>query len=220
MDLAGVRATLETAPPDHPFTTRGRVVEVHRVHRSCYFTLADWDERLPCALLRRYAARIGFWVRVGQVVEVTGHAEQFRGQWQLFVTDARLIKQVIPLPEVSASLETALPDRLFTTRGRVTAVHRVHRSCYFTLEDRDGRLPCALLRRNAMRLDFWVSPGQEVEVAGYAEQFRGRWQLYVLEAHLLHGARNWPRPYRYRSARRAVMAFDGLLDALFGKPQR
>jgi exonuclease VII large subunit len=220
MELAEVCTALETASPDQIFTTRGRVVEVYRVRRSCYFTLADWDERLSCALLRRYAAQIGFWVRVGQVVEVTGCAEQFRGRWQLFVTQARLIKQIVPLSEVSASLETALLDRLFATRGKVTEVHRVRRSCYFTLEDHGACLPCALLRRNAMRLDFWVSSGQEVEVAGYTEQFRGRWQLYVLEAHLLHGACNWPRPYRYRSARRAVMAFDGLLDALFGRPQR
>ncbi len=220
MELAEVCAVLETASPDQLFTTRGRVVKVHRVRRSCYFTLADWDERLPCALLRRYAAQIGFWIRVGQVVEVTGYAEQFRGRWQLFVTQVRLIKQIVPLSEVSASLETALPDRLFTTRGKVAEVHRVRRSCYFTLEHHDARLPCALLRRNAMRLDFWVSLEQEVEVTGYPEQFRGRWQLYVLEAHLLHGARNWPRPYRTRSARRAVMAFDALLDALFGRPQR
>jgi exonuclease VII large subunit len=217
MELAGVRVALETASPDQRFTTRGRVVEVHRVRRSCYFTLVDWDDRLQCALLRRYAAHIGFWIRVGQVVEVTGYAEQFRGRWQLFVTEASLIKQIVPLQEVSASLETALPDRLFTTRGKVAEVRRVRRSCYFTLEDGDAHVHCALLRRNAMRLDFWVSVGQEVEVAGYAEQFRGRWQLYVLEAHLLHGARNWPRPYRTRSARRAVMAFDAALDALFGK---
>jgi exonuclease VII large subunit len=219
-DLAGVCEALEKAPPDQLFTTRGRVVEVHRVRRSCYFTLADWDEQLPCALLRRYAAGIGFWVRVGQVVEVTGHAEQFRGRWQLFVTAAKLIKQLVPLQEVSASLETALPDRLFTTRGEVKEVHRVRRSCYFTLSDGDARLHCALLRRNAMRLDFWVSVGQEVEVAGYPENFRGRWQLYVLEARLERGDRGWPRRFRRRSARRAVMAFDALLDALLGKSRR
>jgi exonuclease VII large subunit len=215
MELADVCAGLEEAAPDQLFTTRGRVVEVHRVRRSCYFTLADWDERLPCALLRRYAAGIGFWVRVGQVVEVTGHAEQFRGRWQLFVTDAKLIKQLVPLREVSTSLETALPDRLFTTRGRVVEVRRVRRSCYFTLADGDARLHCALLRRNAMRLDFWVSVEQEVEVAGYPENFQGRWQLYVLEAKLERGDRGWPRRFRHRSARRVVMAFDTLLDALF-----
>lgn len=216
MELADVCAALEKAAPDQLFTTRGRVVEVHRVRRSCYFTLVDWDERLPCALLRRYAAGIGFWVRVGQVVEVTGRAERFRGQWQLFVTDAELIKQLVPLQEVSASLETALPDRLFTTRGKVAEVHRVRRSCYFTLSDGKARLHCALLRRNAMRLDFWVSLGQEVEVAGYPENFRDRWQLYVLEARLERGDRGWPRRFRHRSARRAVMAFDALLDALLG----
>ncbi|MBN1979507.1 MAG: exodeoxyribonuclease VII large subunit [Anaerolineae bacterium] len=217
MDLADVRKALETAPPDQLFTTRGRVVEVHRVRRSCYFTLADWDERLSCALLRRYAAGVGFWVRAGQVVEVTGHAEEFRGQWQLFVTQARLIEQLVSLQEVSASLETALPDRLCTTRGNVVEARRVRRSCYFTLADGDACLHCALLRRNAMRLDFWVSPGQEVEVAGYPENFRDRWQLYVLEARLIRGDRGWPRRYRYRSARRAVMAFDALLDVLFGR---
>jgi hypothetical protein len=119
IDLADVRAALEKALPNQLFATRGRVVEVHRVRRSCYFILADWDERLPCALLRRYAAGIGFWMRVGQIVEVTGYAEQFCGQWQLFVTQASLIKQLVPLCEVGASLETALPDRLFTTRGKV-----------------------------------------------------------------------------------------------------
>jgi exonuclease VII large subunit len=217
MDLADVRAALEMAPPDQCFTTRGRVVEVHRVRRSCYFTLADWDERLSCALLRRYAASIGFWMQAGQIVEVTGHAEQFRGQWQLFVTEARLIEQLVPLQEVSASLETALPDRLFTTRGEVAEAHRVRRSCYFTQAHGDARLHCALLRRNAMRLGFWVSMGQEVEVTGHAENFRGRWQLYVLEARLIHGDPGWPRRYRHRSARRVVMAFDALLDALFGR---
>ncbi|MBN1811693.1 MAG: exodeoxyribonuclease VII large subunit [Anaerolineae bacterium] len=215
MELADVCAALEEASPDQLFTTRGRVVEVRRVRRSCYFTLADWDERLPCALLRHYAAGIGFWVRVGQVVEVTGHAEQFRGQWQLFVTAARLIEQLVLLREVSAFLETALPDRLFTTRGKVVEVHRVRRSCYFTLADGDARLHCALLRRNAMRLDFWVSVGQEVEVAGCPENFRDRWQLYVLEARLERGDHGWPSRFRYRSARRVVMAFDTLLDALF-----
>jgi exonuclease VII large subunit len=217
MELAGVCAALEKASPDQSFTTRGRVLEVHRVRRSCYFTLADWDEHLPCALLRRCAAGIGFWVRAGQIVEVTGHAERFRGRWQLFVTEARLIEQLVPLQEVGASLETALPDRLFITRGEVAAVHRVRRSCYFTLADDGARLHCALLRRNAMRLDFWVSPGQEVQVTGYPENFRDRWQLYVLEARLVHGDLGWPRRYRHRSARRAVMAFDRLLDSLFGR---
>lgn len=147
---------------------------------------------------------------------MTGHVEQFRDRWQLFVTDAKLIEQLVPLPEVSASLETALPDRLFTTRGKVEEVHRVRRSCYFTLSDDDARLHCALLRRNAMRLDFWVSEGQEVEVSGYPESFRDRWQLYVLEAKLERGERGWPSRFRRRSARRAVMAFDALLDTLFG----
>jgi exonuclease VII large subunit len=97
----------------------------------------------------------------------------------------------------------------------VVEVRRVRRSCYFTLADGDARLHCALLRRNAMRLDFWVSVEQEVEVAGYPENFQGRWQLYVLEAKLERGDRGWPRRFRHRSARRVVMAFDTLLDALF-----
>ncbi|MFL7794255.1 MAG: exodeoxyribonuclease VII large subunit [Anaerolineae bacterium] len=156
MELADVCTALDKASPDQLFTTRGRVVEVRRVRRSCYFTLADWDERLSCALLRRYAADVGFWVRVGQVIEVTGHAEQFRCRWQLFVTDVKLIEQLVPLQEVSASLETALLDRLFTTRGKVEEVRRVRRSCYFTLSDGKARLNCALLRRNAMRLDFYI----------------------------------------------------------------
>ena len=58
--------------------------------------------------------------------------------------------------------------------------------------------------------------GQEIEVTGYAERFRGRWQLYAIEARLLHGESGWPRRYRYRSARRIVVAFDELMDALFG----
>jgi len=123
----------------------------------------------------------------------------------------------IALADVCEALEHAPPDRLFTTRGKVEEVRHVRRSCYFTLSDGDARLHCALLRRNAMRLDFWVSVGQEVEVAGYPENFRGRWQLYVLEARLLRGNSGWPRRYRYRPARRAVMAFDALLDALFGR---
>jgi exonuclease VII large subunit len=217
VDLASVCEALGQAPPGQLFTTRGRVVEVHRVRRSCYFTLSDGEAELPCAMLRRQAARTDFWVRAGQEVEVTGHAEQFRGQWQLFVEEAWLIGSVTGLAKVSAALETALPDRLFTTRGRVAEAHRVRRSCYFTLADGDVQLSCALLRRNAMSLDFWVVVGQEVEVTGYPENFRGRWQLYVLEAKLLRGDPGWPRRYRYRSARRAVMAFDALLDALFGR---
>lgn len=130
----------------------------------------------------------------------------------------------IHLPEVCAALETAPPDRTFATRGRVVEVHRVRGSCYFTLGPGEGeqpsdkvvRLPCALLRRNAARTDFWVTVGQEIEVVGHAEQFRGRWQLYVLEARLSQGGPDWPRGYRYRSARRVVAAFDGLLEALFG----
>jgi exonuclease VII large subunit len=224
MDLARVSAALRTASPDESFTTRGRVAEVHRVRRSCYFTLSDGEAELPCAMLRRQAARLGFWVTVGQEVEVTGHAEQFRGRYQLLVLEARLIRTTASLAEVSAALETALPDRLFTTRGRVTEVHRVRRSCYFTLVPGEAevsaggaaQLHCALLRRNAMRLDFWVTVGQEIEVTGYAEQFRARWQLYTLEARLLRGEPGWPQRYRYRSARRIVMAFDKMLDAVFG----
>ena len=224
MDLAHVSAALRTASPDESFTTRGRVVEVNRVRRSCCFTLSDGETELPCAMLPRQAARIGFWVTVGQEVEVTGHAEQFRGRHQLFVLGARLIQSTVSLDEVSAALETALPDRLFTTRGRVAEVHRVRRSCYFTLVPGEtemsaggaAQLRCALLRRNAMRLDFWVSVGQEIEVTGYAEQFRSRWQLYTLDARLLRGEPGWPQRYRHRSARRIVMAFDKMLDAVFG----
>jgi hypothetical protein len=175
-------------------------------------------------MLRRQAARIGFWVAVGQEVEVTGHAEQFRGRHQLFVLEARLIQRAVSLAEVSAELATALPDRLLATQGRVAEVHRVRRSCYFTLVPGESeisasgevQLHCALLRRNAMGLGFWVTVGQEIEVTGYAEQFRGRWQLYTLDARLLCGEPDWPQRYRYRSARRIVMAFDKMLDAVFG----
>jgi exonuclease VII large subunit len=175
-------------------------------------------------MLRRQAARTDFWVRVGQEVQVTGHAEEFRGRYQLFVLEARLIDEAVGLAEASAALETALPDHLFVTQGRVVQVHRVRRSCYFTLvpsesetADGDGvQLHCALLRRNAMYLDFWVTVGQEIEVTGHAERFRGRWQLYTLDARLLRGEPAWPRRYRHRSARRAVVAFDKVLDAIFG----
>jgi exonuclease VII large subunit len=218
--LADVCEALEHAPPDQLFTTRGRVVAVHRVHRSCYFTLTDDGVELPCAMLRRQAARTDFWVRVGQEIEVTGRAEQFRGRWQLFVEEARLVENVTDLAEVSASLQTAPPDRLFTTRGKVAAVHRVSGSCYFTLAQSEVeggvRLKCALLRRQAARTDFWVSVGQTVEVTGHAENFRGRWQLYVLEARLVSGGLGWPRGYRYRPARRVVAWFDALVEALFG----
>lgn len=95
-------------------------------------SLADGDARLPCALLRPNAARTDFWVTLGQEVEVTGQAERFRGQWQLYVVEARLIDRAALL-DVYAALETALPDRLFTTQGQVVAVHRVRSSCYFTL---------------------------------------------------------------------------------------
>lgn len=126
----------------------------------------------------------------------------------------------ISLPNVCVALETAPPDRLFTTRGRVLEVHRVRSSCYFTLADGDIRLPCALLRRNVVHTDFWVTVGQEIEATGHAEQFRGLWQLYVLEARLVHGDPGWPhRYYRYRSARRVVVAFDALIEALFGPPK-
>jgi len=189
------------------------------VRRSCYFTLAAGEAELPCAMLRRQAARADFWVKAGQEIEVTGHAEQFRGRRQLFVLEARLIETVIDLEEVSASLETALPDRLLSTQGRVVAVHRVRGSCYFTLADGEAQLKCALLRRNAARTDFWVTPGQVVEVTGYAENFRGRWQLYVMEARLARGDAAWPRGYRYRPARRVVAWFDALMEALFGPPQ-
>ena len=129
MDLAHVSAALPTASPDESLTTRGRVAGVHRVRRSCYFTLSEGETELPCAMLRRQAAGIDFWVTVGQEVEVTGRAEQFRGRHQLFVLEARLIQSAVSLAEVSAVLETALPDRLLTTRGRVAEVHRVRRSC-------------------------------------------------------------------------------------------
>jgi exonuclease VII large subunit len=224
MDLAEVKAALETAISGEAFTARGRVVEVHRVRRSCYFALSDGRVELDCAMLRRQAARTDFWVRVGQEVEVTGYAERFRGRWQLLVAEARLIKTDASLAALSAALRGAPSDRLYTTRGRVAEVHRVRRSCYFTLvpgedEGRTGEdvvLHCALLRRNAMRLDFWVTAGQEIEVTGHAERFRGRWQLYAMEARLLRGESGWPRRYRYRSARRIVVAFDELMDALFG----
>jgi RecJ-like exonuclease len=227
ISLPNVCAALETAPPDRLFTTRGQVLEVHRVRGSCYFTLApsdvdelpDSDARLLCALLRANAARTDFWVMVGQEIEVTGYAEQFRGQWQLYVVQARRVNRA-NLASVCDALETALPDRLFTTQGRVADVHRVRSSCYFTLADGDARLPCALLRHNVVHTDFWVTVGQEVEVTGHAEQFRRLWQLYVLEACLVHGDPGWPRRYyRYRSARRVVVAFDALMEALFGPPK-
>lgn len=86
--------------------------------------------------------------------------------------------------------------------------------------DGDARLPCALLRHNVVHTDFWVTVGQEIEVTGHAEQFRGQWQLYVLEARLVRGDPGWPRRYyRYRSARRVVAAFDVLMEALFGPPK-
>ena len=65
---------------------------------------------MPCAMLRRQAARTDFWMTVGQEVEVTGRAEQFHGRYQLFVLEARLLKMVTSLAEVSASLEAALPE--------------------------------------------------------------------------------------------------------------
>jgi RecJ-like exonuclease len=227
ISLPNVCAALEAAPPDRLFTTRGRVLEVHRLRGSCYFTLApsevvgltDSDARLPCALLRANAARTDFWVMAGQEIEVTGYAEQFRGQWQLYVVQARRVNRV-SLASVCAALETALPDRLFTTQGWVADVHRVRSSCYFTLADSDTRLPCALLRHNVVHTDFWVTVGQEIEATGHAERFRGQWQLYVLEARLVHGDPGWPhRYYRYRSARRVVVAFDTLMEALFGPPK-
>jgi exonuclease VII large subunit len=218
-DLADVCAVLEDAPPDQLFTTRGRVAKVHRVHRSCYFTLSDGEIELPCAMLRRQAARTDFWITAGQEVEVTGRADQFRGRYQLFVLEARMLRTVTDLAEVSASLETALPDRLLSTQGRVVAVHRVRGSCYFTLADGEAQLRCALLRRNAARIGFWVTVGQLVEVTGYAENFRGRWQLYVMEARLARGDAAWPRGYRYRPARLVVGWFDALMEALFGPPQ-
>jgi exonuclease VII large subunit len=227
ISLSSVRAALETAPPNRLLTTRGQVLEVHRVRGSCYFTLApsegdgltDSDARLPCALLRPNAARTDFWVMVGQEIEVTGYAERFRGQWQLYVVRARRVDRV-SLASVCAALETAPPDRLFTTQGQVADVHRVRSSCYFTLADGDTRLLCALLRHNMVHADFWVTVGQEIEVSGYAEQFKGLWQLYVLEARLVRGDPGWPRRYyRYRSARQVVAAFDALMEALFGPPK-
>jgi len=123
---------------------------------------------------------------------------------------------IVGLRDVCAALPSALPDRPFVTRGRVAEVRRVRGSCYFTLADGAARLPCALLRQNAARTEFWVAVGQTVEVTGYAECFRGRWQLYVVEARLVQGGRGWPVGYRSRSARRVVDGFYRLLDGLFG----
>ena len=55
-----------------------------------------------------------------------------------------------------------------------------------------------------------------VEVTGYAEQFRGRWQLRLVGARLLQGDRSWPVGFRYRSARWIVDGFNRLLEGLFG----
>jgi len=123
------------------------------------------------------------------------------------------------LSEVCQTLSLVLPDQAFVTQGKVVEVKRVRGSCYLTLADESARLPCALLRREAAQIDFWVTVGQVVEVTGYAECFRDRWQLFVIYARLVQGDRAWPRRYRYRPARRIVMAFDGLLDLLLGPPK-
>ena len=88
----------------------------------------------------------------------------------------------VSLSEVCTALRTALSDRPFVTRGYVAEAHRVRGSCYFTLIDGDARLSCALLRSVAMETDFWVTMGQVVEVTGYAECFRGKWQLRLVKA--------------------------------------
>lgn len=116
-------------------------------------------------------------------------------------------------------LETALPDRPFLTRGHVIEVKRVRGSCYFTLADGDARLPCALLRSVAAQTDFWLTVGQMVEVEGYAECFRGHWQLRLVEARLAQGDQGWPMGYRRRSARRVVDGFNRLLETLFEPPK-
>jgi len=122
----------------------------------------------------------------------------------------------VSLPKVYKALSSAPPDRPFVTRGKVTKVKRVRGSCYFTLAEGDARLPCALLRRSAAQTDFWVTPGQMVEVEGYAECFREQWQLLVVAAQLVQGGPSWPRGYRYRSARQVVALFDAVMDGLFG----
>ncbi len=132
--------------------------------------------------------------------------------------------EMASLAEVCAVLRSVPGDRVLVTQGRVIEVHRVRGSCYFTLAPSSGsgqgggdaRLSCALLRRSAAQTDFWVTVGQVVDVTGYAECFRDRWQLRVVEARLVRGAVSWPRGYRRRSARRIVMAFDALLEALLG----
>ena len=131
---------------------------------------------------------------------------------------------LVNLVEVCAALTLAAPDRVFVTRGQVVGVKRMRGSCYFALADPsaplrtgdDARLPCVLLRRNAAQIDFWVTVGQMVEVEGYAECFRGRWQLYVVEARLVRGGPEWPVGYHYRSARRIVDRFNRLLEGLLG----
>ena len=124
--------------------------------------------------------------------------------------------ELAELREVHAALTTAPPDRAFVTQGEVVEVKRVRRSCYFTLADGDTQLPCALLRRNAAQANFWVTAGQIVEVTGYAERYKDHWQLYVVAAWLVEGDPGWPKRYRYRPARRIVMAFEGFLDLLLG----
>ncbi len=122
----------------------------------------------------------------------------------------------VNLSQVCEALSSAPPDRPFATRGKVTKVKRVRGSCYFTLAEGDARLQCALLRQSAAQTDFWVASGQIVEVDGYAECFRGQWQLLMVAARLVRGEPGWPRGYRYRSARQVVALFDAVMDTLFG----
>jgi hypothetical protein len=89
--LSTVTESLPTAPPDRLFRTQGQVITVERVRGDCHFTLDSENTQLPCVLPRRDAARIGFWVKTGQTVEVKGYAGRADGQWRLNATTARLI---------------------------------------------------------------------------------------------------------------------------------
>jgi hypothetical protein len=91
MHLSKVIESLPTAPPDWLLCTRGKVIAVERVRGDCHFTLADGNTQLHCVLPRRNAARIGFWVKVGQTVGAEGCAGRADGQWRLNATTARLV---------------------------------------------------------------------------------------------------------------------------------
>ncbi|MCP4605078.1 MAG: exodeoxyribonuclease VII large subunit [Proteobacteria bacterium] len=110
---------------------------------------------------------------------------------------------LVDLSEVNTALGTALSDRPFVTRGYVVEVKRVRGSCYFTLADGDAQLPSVLLKQDGVRIDFWVTVGQVMEVKGYAECFQGRWQLRLVEARLVQGDRGWAMDRR-RSVRRVA----------------